>query len=320
MASRLVSVVIPSFNHASFVEAAIDSVLRQTTPDLELVVIDDGSVDDSVERIQEKLKPLGENGRVYFNARSNNRGLCRTLNEGLTRARGVFFAYLGSDDLWEPQKLEKQICALEAEGRNAGAAFSDCYIIDQEGNRTDRFGRQYSFRGGDIYGDLLKMKFHPASPTNLFVRQKLVNAGGFNEAIRIEDRDVWLRVARYYRIAYVDVPLASFRVHKGNTSTTDIDVMFESNQSTLDWVFRTDPSLRSWRRLILAQLAAGHAADYYSTLDLRRARKEALRSLQLNPLNQLSWRVFSRSLLGRRFVDGLRRAIRSRRIQEGIAN
>src|SRR3989442_13154067 len=128
MQSPRVSVVIPSYNHAQFVGAAIDSVLAQTLSDFELIIIDDGSKDDSVETIQRRLSQLNDD-RVRLVAREN-RGLCRTLNEGLLMARGRYFAYLGSDDLWEPTKLEKQVDLLGSAGENDASPFTDCHIID----------------------------------------------------------------------------------------------------------------------------------------------------------------------------------------------
>ena len=305
MSRPLVSVIIPSYNHAPFVEATIDSVLSQTLSDLELIIIDDGSNDQSVETIEGRLAPIGDANRVRLIAREN-RGLCRTLNEGLEMARGVYFAYLGSDDLWEPTKLEKQISALEAEGQDAGASYTDCYIIDAEGRRLDRLGRQYHYRGGDIYRDLIWMRFHPPSPTNLFVRETLISIGGFNESLPIEDYNVWLRLARHHRVVYVPEALASFRVHSTNTSTTYPERMMSTALQTLEWAFRTDPLLASLRRPVMGRLQAHYAGAYYNALDFRRARQEALKSLRWSPFDRLAWRIIIRSLLGHSFIKKLR--------------
>jgi len=316
MRQPLVSVVIPSYNHASFVEATMESVLAQTLREVELIVIDDGSRDDSVARLRRKVEAVGDESRARLAVRAN-RGLCRTLNEGLLAARGLYFAYLGSDDLWEPQKLEKQVAAMEAEGRNVGAAYSDCYIIDQEDNRVDRFGRQYGFRGGDIFRDLVRFEFQPASPTNLFVRQKLINVGGFNESVSVEDYEVWLRLARYYRVAYVPEPLASFRFHFNNTSAVFPERMTDSSFPALELAFKTDPSLVRLRRLALGRQHAGIATVYYNALDLRRARREAWRALSIYPFERRAWRLALRSMLGASVVERLRGRRRTRLDAQG---
>lgn len=304
MVRPLVSVVIPSYNHAPYVEATIGSALSQSLSDLELIIIDDGSEDDSVACIQHIMDQRGD-CRVRLITREN-RGLPRTLNEGLVMARGKYFAYLGSDDLWEPDKVEKQVLAMESAGRHVGASFTDCFLIDSAGQRLDRLGRQYGYRGGDIYHDLVQMAFHPPSPTNLFVREKLIAVGGFNEDIPVEDRDVWLRLARHYSVIYVPEPLASFRVHLTNTSTTRLERMMHSNLYTFAWAFRTDPSLRPLRRRIRSILMAGYGAAYYNALDFPRARRKAVEALRIYPMNSLAWRITVRSVLGSSIVKKVR--------------
>jgi alpha-1,3-rhamnosyltransferase len=306
MSHPLVSVVIPSYNHAPYIEATITSVLAQAYPHLELFVIDDGSHDDSVARIRGLLDERGD-ARARLIAREN-RGLCATLNEGLRLARGKYFAYLGSDDLWEPEKLERQVAAVEAASdERVGAAFGDCYVIDAQGRRLDRYGRQYGYRGGDIYRDLLLMDFLPPSPTNFFVREKLISVGGFNEDVKIEDYEMWLRVARRFHIAYVPEVVASFRVHRTNTSSNYPERMLVANCHALKMAFDTDPTLPMWlRRHAVARQHAGVATVYYNALDLRRARREALKSLVLYPLEGRAWRVALGSLLGASVVNRLR--------------
>ena len=312
----LVSVVIPSYNHAPYVEATVASVLAQTYANLELIVIDDGSRDDSVQRLTRLLDERGD-ARARLIAREN-RGLCRTLNEGLRLARGHYFAYIGSDDLWAPEKLERQVAALAAaDDERIGACYSDSYIIDAEGRRLDRFGRQYRYRGGDIYRDLLLMDYMPPSPTNLFVREKLLEVGGFNEDVRVEDYEAWLRLARRFRVVYLPEVLASFRVHPTNTSSNYPERMLDSNCHGLKLAFEADPSISFWlRRHAVARQHAGVATVYYNALEMGRARREALKALRLYPLEGRAWRVALGSLLGASLVERLRARRRARLVYE----
>ena len=309
--TALVSVVIPSYNHAPYVEATVLSVLAQTHRNLELFVIDDGSRDDSVARLARLLEERGD-ARARLIAREN-RGLCPTLNEGLRLSRGRYFAYLGSDDLWEPEKLEKQIAAVEAAGERFGAAYGDSYVIDSEGKRLDRYGRQYNYRGGDIYRDLILMDFMPPSPTNFFVREKLIAVGGFNEDVTIEDYEAWLRVARRFHVVYVPEVLGSFRVHGTNTSSNYPERMLVAKCHGLKLAFEADPAIPFWvRRHAVARQHAGVATVYYNALEMGRARREALKSLWLYPLEGRAWRVVLGSLLGASLVERLRARRRSR--------
>jgi len=107
---RAVSVVVPSFNHARFIEATLRSILNQTLPPAKLIVIDDGSGDESPRIIDRVLKDCQFPCELVAR---ENRGLCATLNEGFERARGDYFAYLGSDDLWLPDFLEARVGLLE---------------------------------------------------------------------------------------------------------------------------------------------------------------------------------------------------------------
>lgn len=310
----LVSVVIPSYNHAPFIAQTIDSVLAQTVSGIELIIIDDGSRDDSAHVIEGYLDRLSESkatSSVQFIHRSN-RGLCRTLNEGLAAARGTYFAYLGSDDLWEPQKLERQLTAMEAGGASVGASFTDCYFMDEDGRRFGVFSQSYPYRGGDIYEDLVWWRFQPPSPTNLFVREKLIEIGGFNEKLALEDYDIWLRYTRHNHVAYVTEPLASFRLHTSNASMNYPERMIESSRATIEWAFANDPSIQPLRRKIEARHRAVHAAMHYNVSNLPAARRKALGALRVLPFDLLAWRTLACSLLSPYMVKKLRELRRQR--------
>ncbi len=302
----LVSVVVPSFNRARFVEATLDSVLGQTLDDLELIVIDDGSSDDSVERVRRRLEGVPESGPAWQLVSRDNRGIARTLNEGLALARGRYFAYLDCDDVWEPTRLERQVAALSQAGTAAVACFADGWIIDAEGRRVGRFGRHFPYRGGDIYRDLLLIRFMPSSPTSLFVRERLVEAGSFNERLPKVDYDVWLRVARLGPVAYVPEPLGSWRRHEGNFSAADPERMLRSCLSSLSAALESDPALSHLRRRAEARHRARGAAAHYDALNLPRARSESLRALRHYPFQRGAWRTLVFSLLGPTLVARLR--------------
>ena len=303
-----VSVVIPSYNHALYIRETIESVLGQTFEDLELIIIDDGSQDASVEVIENTISEWAHKNVVFVHR--ENRGLCRTLNEGLRIARGEYFAYLGSDDLWAPEKLSKQIGALDAGGAEHGACFCDCSIIDSEGKLKGRIGSQYPFRGGMIYDDLIWMRFQPSSPTNLFRKEAVVKVGGFDETHSIEDRDLWIRVAREYRIAYVDEPLASWRVHNRNTSK-NLEAMYEYAIDVLDRAIVENPELRRHEKTLRAKIDAQQAANYFENNDMESARKYSIRALVRNPTYYQGWRALLLSTLGPRIVSRMRAFRRS---------
>src|SRR5215218_3464501 len=122
-----VAVVVPSYNHAPFVGAALRSVFAQTRAPAQLLVIDDGSRDGSPHVIEEVLKDCPFPCELIARA---NRGLCATLNEGLKQTEGAYFAYLGSDDLWLPGFLAARAGLLEKRPR-AVLAYGHAYLIDE---------------------------------------------------------------------------------------------------------------------------------------------------------------------------------------------
>src|SRR5918911_7917 len=152
-----VSVVVPSYNHAPFVEAALRSVFKQTLAPARLLVIDDGSQDGSP-RVVERV--LNECPFPCEMIARENRGLCATLNEGLAKTGGRYFAYLGSDDLWLPDFLNARARTLDARAR-AVVAYGHAFIIDESGQVVDCTLDWADYRDGDARSMLLEETFAP---------------------------------------------------------------------------------------------------------------------------------------------------------------
>ncbi len=290
--SARVAIAIASYNHADYVAQAIRSVHEQTHRDWRLLVIDDGSQDDSAERIEALRAQLGDE-RITFRKREN-RGLCRTLNEALAEADAPFFCYLGSDDYWHPRKLEMQLTRIG----DAAAAYSDCWVVDEAGaSRRFSDSTLVPYHGGDIYRDLVFARFMPPSPTNLFSTQRVREVGGFDEGSFLEDRDLWLRISRGRRVVYVPEPLAYYRVHESNVSTANVERMYQAFEYSLDKLLREDPTLRLEEPQLRARNLARWAADEYNQHHYGVALRLARRALFRSPGDRLAWKVSTRALL-----------------------
>ena len=209
-----VSVVVPSYNHARFIEETLRSIFAQTWRPMDLLVIDDGSKDDSVAVIERVLRDAPFPARLVAR---ENRGLTPTLNEGLAASTGEYFAYVGSDDTWEPRRLELGVAALEQQ-RQAVMAFSHCYFIDQHSRRVDVSSRSRSYTSGDYLWPMLRGVVGIMSPTPLF-RASVLREVRWNEQAKLEDFDLYLNLALHGPFAFVDAPLASWRFHETNTSS-----------------------------------------------------------------------------------------------------
>lgn len=208
----LVTVIIASYNHAPYVEESILSVIRQTYQNIELLVVDDGSRDDSVERIQRLQEKYGFDFRIQ-----ENQGLARTLNSCISRARGDLIAPLGSDDVMLAERLAMQVAYMR-DKEEVGICAGNIRIIDADGKVIEKRCRDRAFRRLDFNAMFSGADAGPPAPTLLFRREALELVGGFNPDIRLEDLQVELKIA--YAGFFIDIlpdVLASYRVHGANT-------------------------------------------------------------------------------------------------------
>ena len=208
-----VSVVVPSYNHARFVADTLRSVFKQTHAPAQLLVIDDGSSDDSPRVIEKTLEDCPF--PCEFIARSN-RGLCPTLNEGLSRTGGEYFAYLASDDLWLPEFLAARVATLDARAR-AVLAYGHAFIIDERGAIEDSTRDWAAYADGDARRMLLAETYAPMNPTVVY-RRAAVERHGWNERARLEDYELYLRLSAEGEFAFDARALSAWRRHGANTS------------------------------------------------------------------------------------------------------
>lgn len=182
-AQPLVSVIIASYNHGPYIEQSIQSVLDQTYPNIELLVVDDGSTDDSVERIQRLQAAHGFDFRVQ-----QNQGLTNTLNGAIARAKGSLIVPFGSDDIMKPDRIAIQVEYMDGKPE-VGICAGNIELIDAEGNLypEKRQRRDVPFRRLDFDDMFLERKPYPPATTLMIRREALDKVGGFDPSIRLED-------------------------------------------------------------------------------------------------------------------------------------
>jgi alpha-1,3-rhamnosyltransferase len=297
----LVSVVVPSYNHARFVEATLRSIMKQTLPPAELIVIDDGSSDDSVSMIERTLNDCPF--PCEFVAREN-RGLCATLNEGFERTRGDYFAYLGSDDLWLPDFLQARVQLLEWRAR-AVLAYGHAYFIDEANRIIDSTADWASYVDGNAQ-EMLLGTTAPMSPTVLY-RRKPLEQQRWNEAAKLEDYDLYLRLSAEGEFAFDPQILSAWRRHSSNVSW--------------DQTLMLEEQLRAQREAALRfGLTEEQLADLQRTTRFNRAedflrvgeKSQALRLMIENSKGanspRATARMFLRLLMPNSFMRGRARA------------
>ncbi len=210
----LVTVVIASYNHGPYVEESIRSVLAQTYPSIELLVIDDGSSDDSVPRIRALQAEHGFDFREQ-----KNQGLTRTLNDALARAKGSLFAPFGSDDIMLPERIALQVEYMTGKPE-VGICAGNIELMHADGSAypASRQRLDIPFRRLDFDDMFLERKPYPPAPTLLFRTEVLREVGGFNPEIRLEDLYIELKITHAgYFIDALGVTLARYRKHETNT-------------------------------------------------------------------------------------------------------
>lgn len=226
--SPLVSVVIPCYNHARYVKECIQSIIDQDYRNIELIVIDDGSKDASVQVIEEMRNVCEARFTRFEFIHRENRGLCNTLNQALEWCVGEYYAAVASDDIFLPFKIEKQVSYLEANPETV-AVFGGIILIDEHGSILRKVEKPGSFGFREIF---LNRYFLP-TPTAL-VRRLELQAVGYDPSIKIEDWNVWLKLSKRNMTQLVTLKesVTLYRQHQGNMSG-NAEMIYEEGMKIL---------------------------------------------------------------------------------------
>jgi glycosyltransferase involved in cell wall biosynthesis len=255
MSSPLVSVICLCYNQERFVREAIESVIGQTYSNVELIVVDDASTDNSVGVIREIVS---QHPKVQFLALKENVGNCKAFNRGLALAKGYYMIDLAADDILFADRINKGVIALRDAGPTYGVTFSDAEWISESGDHlsfhSDRFPHA-TVPQGDIYKDLVE-RFFICSPTVMFSRPVIESLGGYDEMLTYEDFDFWIRSSRNFLYTYTPEVLVKKRVVKKSLSDKQFRLFSHHGKTTFrvcEKIFRlnrTSEERRALRRRI----------------------------------------------------------------------
>lgn len=211
-----VSVFISSYNHAGYLRACLDSILTQTYPDFEIVVVDDGSKDNSHSILTEYQERYPEKVRYFWHENHANRGISISCNLALEKTRGEYLAWCGSDDAWEPDKLAQQVRFLDADPR-VGFVYARVSLIDSAGSPLPgELGLDIN-AASDPIARMLEGNWVPAS-TAVIRRACLDQIGVFDEGVVYSDWTLWMRALSYWQAGFIPNILARYRLHDSNVS------------------------------------------------------------------------------------------------------
>ena len=253
----LVTVVVPSYNHEEFIEETIESIINQTYKNIELIVIDDGSVDNSVDII----KNLSYKYKFIFIHREN-KGLAATLNEGIDLSNGKYFSICASDDKFSLNKISQQIKFME-ESKNENIAGVFGYVemipnIKKKYNKVILKKETYSFLKVSMH------KFYLPAPTNFYLKKALIKVNGFDEDTILEDWSIYLKLTYAgYNLVRLPYILTYYRKHDKNIS---------NNISKMDYARKKlikKYSFLSYYKIILKRMEYVTMIHYLKRLDIR---------------------------------------------------
>ncbi len=230
----LISVVIPVYNGERTIAETLESVLNQTYRNLEIIIIDDGSTDDSLNIISQY-----DDSRIQVFSYPNS-GVSKSRNRGITLAQGQYISFIDADDLWTREKLIKQIEVLQ-NTPSAKVAYSWTDFIDEEGNKIDRDERMTY--GGDVYPQILIADFLQSGSNALIYKDALTTVEGFNESLSgPADWDLFIRLAAQYQFVAVSHVGILYRIGQQNSMSSKLSKMEQDSVGVINNSFTQAPA------------------------------------------------------------------------------
>ncbi|MEY2832207.1 MAG: hypothetical protein RLZZ574_1465 [Cyanobacteriota bacterium] len=230
-----VTVIIPAYNAMRYLAETIETVLAQTYQDFEVLVVNDGSTDNTSTWVSQLCQ---KEPKVRLISQAN-KGLPGARNTGIKQSRGKYIAILDADDLWEPTKLQKQVDSLDS-NPEAGLCYTWTALADSEGKVTGRVVASHA--EGNVWQQLTEINFVCCGSTPVIRRRCFETVGFFAEDLRFsEDWDMWLRIAAKYPFVVVKESLIRYRQHSNNM-TKNCQKMLETSRVLIERNFASAPT------------------------------------------------------------------------------
>ena len=287
----LVTVVMPAYNAERFIRPALESALAQTYSNLEIIVVDDGSQDETASIVRSFAQ---RDSRVTL-LQQSNAGVARARNLAIEEGHGDFIAPLDSDDIWYPTKIERQVQAALEGGPTVGLVYSWWEIIDDQGEV--RVTSIMPSSEGWVFDTLLRRNFIGNASVPLIRRSCIAHIGGYNAEMRelkgqgCEDWDISLRIAEHYEFRVVREYLVGYRKVDSSMSTA-CRSMSKSHELMLEGVVQRRPDVsRAFCRSSKAGFSRYLARTCYIDGDHAEALYWTYRAFRLDPRVLLKWKI-----------------------------
>jgi len=306
------SVIIASYNHQDYIAQTLRSIEEQTFQDFEIILVDDGSRDRTVEA----ARGAGSRAQIFT---QENQGVVAARNRGVSLAAGRYICFVDSDDIILPTRFEKQVAILDGDSQ-IGLAYADAWIIDSQGRRIGRFGEVYPVVAGDV-AEMLAMHYCFVPMVTAMVRADVLRrTGPFEKPGPISDYMKWIEVAHLSGTRYDPEPLGCWRRHPQSTSKKANKVKsYAKTRAALKRILRRHPDLaaRIGPRIVRRYSRSYFLTGFWLAADghVRRARKYYWKAVKLYPYSVENWGGFLLTLFPlQHAVTGLHDYVRARKL------
>jgi len=274
---KKVSVIIPAYNKAALTVQTVESVLNQTYPNIEVIVVDDGSTDNT----REQLSIYGRRIRYVY---KENGGACSARNLGIQLAQGEFIGFLDCDDLYVENKIALSVAYLK-ENPRFGFIHTAVHFIDDKNNIIGHRSHPESRREGWIAPRLIFGNYI-CNSTIVVRRPCLDKVGFFDESFFMPaDWDLWLRLAESYQVGFLDKPLTQYRV-SAHYILSNLEKSQEEEETVIEKYFLRHSNLPvTFKKRVVSNLHLRYALSHFLKQNVSRSKSEFSSSLNIDPFN-----------------------------------
>ncbi len=279
-----VSIIVPAYNKSELTVRTVESILQQTYANIEILVVDDGSKDDT----QERLAVYKDKIQYIY---KKNGGACSARNEGIRQATGEFIAFLDCDDLYEKKKVEFSIEYL-IKNSTFGSVYTDAYFIDTNDHIVGQYAHPKSIQHqGNISSQLILGNF--ICNSTMVVRKSVIQkVGFFDETIFTPaDWDMWMRIAEIAPMGYINEPLTHYRV-TDNYIFNRLKLAEKEERIVLNKYFERNRPSSFFQKKILSNFYLRYAMCYFLKKEPKVLKEKYFLSLRENFLNFKAWGIF----------------------------
>jgi alpha-1,3-rhamnosyltransferase len=228
MNNLLVTVGIALYNHENYIVKCLESVIKQSFNNIELIVVDDGSSDNSFEIAKKYLdnQDFNKNYKIYTRP---NKGMCNTLNEIAQQAKGKYISFIGSDDYWMLNKIEQQVLFLE-NNPDIVLVHSNSIKVDEKDKEIGFLDYSSKKNSGKLFEAIIFGKGGINTPSHLYRTEIYKEIGYYDSTLKFEDTDFWLRLAKIYNVGFINESHTYYRWHGENLSDEKNKLKFYNDE------------------------------------------------------------------------------------------